>query len=166
MDNIVFQFVKPVVEPNSQAIMSMQDMGEMVGQIYNLMLSNGIKYKMEVSFPLCLIEEEILNKLIDENRINTCCHVQAGRGIVFDTDFRILLCNHFIDYHYSDVKAGELGVEEIMDVFNSDVAKTFRKTASYYPSKLCSKCEKWDICGGGCFTRWLFENPEEVIKGV
>jgi len=166
IDNILFQFVKPVVSPNSSPIMGMHDMGKMVDYIYQIMSNNSIKYKIEVSFPLCLIDENTLEHLIEENKINTCCHVQAGRGIVFDTDSKILPCNHFIGYHYSDNEVGVKSVEDINDVFYSEVAETFRETARCYPSDKCSQCEKWDICGGGCFTRWLFEDPKKVIKGV
>lgn len=166
IDNILFQFVKPVVQPNSPKILSMNDMGKMVDNLYNIMERTSIKYKIEISFPLCLVNNIILTKLIAEDKINTCCHVQAGRGIVFDTDFRILPCNHFIDYHYSDEQVGKMGVEEIKNVFYSEIAQVFRKTASYYPSEICSRCKNWDICGGGCFTRWLFENPNTIIKDL
>lgn len=51
MDRILFQFVKPVVEPNSHKIMSMFDMGKMVKYIYEKMASSNIKslhYKLLV----------------------------------------------------------------------------------------------------------------------
>lgn len=164
MDMILFQFVKPVVEPDSEKVMSMHDMGKTVEYIFDSMQDSDIKYKIELSFPLCLIDKDKLDQMISEDRISTCCHVQAGRGIVFDTDFTILPCNHFIGYPFSDVPAGKLGTDAIKEVWESEAVTTFREKVNYYPSEKCEKCEMWDICGGGCYTRWLFEDPEDNIK--
>lgn len=56
---------------------------------------------------------------------------------------------------------------EVYDFWSNDVkVNRFRELLNNYPSKKCSNCQLWKICGGGCSIRWLIENPDEVIKGV
>ena len=162
MDNIIFQFVKPVIDFQSEDIMDLRDMGKMVRIIYNKMKVTNIKYKIEISFPICLVDENILENLINENKIMTCCHVQAGRGIVFDTDFKVLPCNHFANFPFLEKSVG-LTAKEILSLFNSEGVKNFRERTQCYPSNKCIECDNWDICGGGCFSRWLYVDPNDYI---
>lgn len=161
LDNMVFQFVKPVIKKGSEPIMDLREMGEMVCYLYQTMKQSRIKYKIEVSFPLCLIDEPILDSLIDENKIVTCCHIQSGKGIVFDSGFKVLPCNHFVDMPFTESPVIEK--EEIKQLWKSTSVSSFRDKVRTYPSKTCASCSRWDICGGGCFTRWLFVNPDDII---
>ena len=128
------------------------------------MKSTKTNYCLEISFPLCSVDEKILQKMIDENRIITCCHISTGKGLIFDTDLKILPCNHFAEFPYSDEKIGRLSVSEISEFLDSDICIKLRKTAGSYPSKLCIDCDKWSICGGGCFTRWFYQEPDKIIR--
>lgn len=164
LKNIVFQFVKPVLElKSSDELLDIEKMGKFVTYIYEKMKETKTNYCLEISFPLCAVEDHILNKMIQENRITTCCHISKGSGVIFDTDFKILPCNHFAEFPYSEEKIGLKSTEEICNFLNSDVCNKLRKTAGSYPSKKCINCEKWEICGGGCFTRWFYQNPDEII---
>lgn len=164
LKNIVFQFVKPVLElKDTDELLDIKSMGKFVTYIYNEMAKTRTNYCLEISFPLCAVEENILNKMIEENRITTCCHISRGNGLIFDTDFKILPCNHFAEFPYSDEKIGLKSASEISDFLDSEICTKLRKISGSYPSKKCIKCDKWSICGGGCFTRWFYQNPEEVI---
>lgn len=164
---IGFQFVKPVLDiKGSEAIMNLKDMANFTKYIYEYMKEKSpeIRYSLEISFPLCLIDEKILSNLITEKKITTCCHVQRGNGIVFDTDFKILPCNHFAEFPFSDNPldfSKELSIENLWE---SEEVKKFRNKARCYPSIRCKSCNYWNICGGGCFTRWLFINPNDYIN--
>ena len=165
LKNIVFQFVKPVLElRDSDELLNIEKMGKFVTYIYEKMKETRTNYCLEISFPLCAVEERILKRMIQENRITTCCHISKGSGVIFDTDFKMLPCNHFAEFPYSEEKIGLRSTEEICDFLNSDICNKLRKTAGSYPSKECINCEKWEICGGGCFTRWFYQNPEEIIS--
>ena len=50
------------------------------------------------------------------------------------------------------------------ELYESEQVKRFRELARAYPAEKCVTCERWEICGGGCFTRWLCENPTDYIK--
>ncbi|MBE5821367.1 MAG: radical SAM protein [Clostridiales bacterium] len=163
--SISLQFVKPCLSlEEKDSIMSVDKMGKFVTYIYNRMKQTNINYGIEVSFPICMIEEEIWDKLVIENRISNCCHVPKGIGINFDENFKIIPCNHFAEFPFSEIPVDfnkENSIEEIME---SEVVKEFRNIARSYPTVKCQTCDKWNICGGGCFTRWLTEDPNVYIK--
>ena len=165
VNQIGFQFVKPVLEfGKTDAIMDIRKMASFVEYIYKRMKKTNIKYALEISFPLCLIKKDILENLILEKRITTCCHVQKGSGIVFDTDFKVLPCNHFAEYPFRDVPMDFSKENPIEELWNSEEVSEFRNRARCYPSEICETCSLWNICGGGCFTRWLFINPMDYIN--
>lgn len=164
LKNIVFQFVKPVLTlENSNDTFDIEKMGKFVSYIYNKMKKTKTNYCLELSFPLCAVDKRILKKLMQENRITTCCHISKGSGVIFDTDFKILPCNHFAEFPYSEEKIGLKSSKEISNFLDSDTCNELRKTAGSYPSKKCIDCDKWEICGGGCFTRWFYQEPEKII---
>lgn len=165
INQIGFQFVKPVIEfDKTDSIMDLRAMASFVEYIYERMKKTDIRYSLEISFPLCLIKKEILHKLINEKRITTCCHVQKGSGIVFDTDFKVLPCNHFAEYPFNETPIDFSRENAIEELWSSNEVIEFRDKARCYPSNVCETCNLWNICGGGCFTRWLFINPMDYIN--
>lgn len=165
VNKIGLQFVKPVLElKQNNNIMDVRSMARFVEYIYEKMKESNMEYSVEVSFPLCLIKENILSNLISENKITTCCHIQKGNGIVFDTDFKVLPCNHFAEYPFSEIPIDFSKENSIENLWSSEEVKYFRQKARCYPSLKCRECKNWNICGGGCFTRWLFINPKDYIN--
>lgn len=160
---VSIQFVKPVLN-SSEKIMDLKDMGDYVEVIYNRLNETNIDYYLEISFPLCLINEGVLEKLSHENRIINCCHVPSGSGIIFDEDFKIIPCNHFAEYPFSEKPISFSERDSIEKIMESDIAKEFRRMARCYPASKCESCNLWMQCGGGCFTRWLTLDPNDYIK--
>ena len=114
-----------------------------------------------MSIPLCSLDKNMLTHMILKNRIITCCHIAKGAGMIFDSDFNILPCNHFMGHPLNDTK---IKLDELVEFWNSNNAKQFRKIIGKYPSEICSRCKKWYQCGGGCAIRWLSSNPSEAIN--
>ena len=165
ISRIFLGFVKPVLEEHmDEPIMDLRDMGNIVENIYENFSVAKIDYSIEISFPLCLIKEEILQKLTKENRIVNCCHVPSGRGINFDENFRIIPCNHFAEYPFSELPIDFSNSKSIDELYQSEEVKKFRNMARCYPSNKCQECNLWSSCGGGCFTNWLCFNPDDYIK--
>lgn len=165
--SFTFQFVKPVIQSMSNPIMPLPSMGKVLVYIYNKMKSLDVncQYRFEVSFPLCMIDEDILVDLIKSECISTCCHIQSGKGLIFDTRLHVLPCNHFVDLPFSDETFESCTIAQIDSFLNSAPVVKFRGVTKRYPAKKCSSCKLWDKCGGGCFTRWLYLNPEKEILG-
>lgn len=163
INSILLLLYKPSINTSSNDKgPSINEFAEACKTIYYIFNNSGINVKFEMSIPLCLFEKEFLNTLINNNMISTCCHITKGNGIVFDTDFNILPCNHFVD---NPLNEHPISTENIIDFWNSKTCVDFRNTIRKYPSKKCINCEKWNICGGGCLLRWLSEKPENIISG-
>lgn len=164
LDNLVIQFEKPSLNTDgSSKTMDIRDMGDFTSYIFSSLEKNDFNYTIETSFPLCLIKKEILQELINKERISTCCHVQKGSGIVFDVTGEVIPCNHFLGYPFENKPLNlneETAIEELL---NTEIVKQFRDTVNRYPSNKCITCNLWHICGGGCFTRWFYINPKEYI---
>ena len=113
---------------------------------------------------MCLIKEDVLEDMIEKKRVSTCCHVQKGNGIVFDVTGEIIPCNHFLGYPFENKPLNLKNEKAIEELLNSEIVQQFKNTVKRYPSIKCTKCNLWHICGGGCFTRWFYINPDDYIK--
>lgn len=147
IDKILFQFIKPIVTiKNSSDIMNFSQMGNMVNYIYNLFKETNISYIIEVSFPFCYINQDCLQALIRGNHIVAGCHIHASSGIVFDTNLKVLPCNHFVDAPFTNNKI--ISEKDLNDLWNSDIVLNFRHKANCYPSEKCKQCVFWNKCSG------------------
>lgn len=165
VERILFQFEKPLVgfEENSE-IMPFQQMGTMTQYICERCKTWTGDYGIEVSFPFCHIDRSCLEHLIANKHIVSGCHIPAGTGIIFDTDCRVLPCNHFVNFPYREDKVTT--AEQIDELWDSKEVAGFRKRINCFPSEKCKDCMYWTQCGGGCMTRWLSLNPEDEIVGI
>lgn len=162
LDNIVFQLYKPSVDENDDFdTPDINDLAQLCKYVYYKLKKTSIKFSFEISIPLCCLDEKLLNDMLKDKVITTCCHISKGKGIVFDTNFDILPCNHFVDHPLNSVK---IPPTKIIDFWNSDTCTKFRKIVHTYPSQKCAKCSLWKICGGGCFLRWLKYDPDKYIN--
>lgn len=111
-----------------------------------------LKYKFELSFPLCMIEKAFATRLIKEDLIDICCDIGRCNGIVLDCDGSLLPCNHFIGYPLLD---GPADAKRIISYCKSSTYKTFGNFANRFPMKKCKNCIWWDVCRGGCLIEWI-----------
>ena len=164
LDNLVIQFEKPSLDTNSISnTMDIRDMANFTSYIFYALEKSEINYTIELSYPLCLIDKLVLQKMLDKKRITTCCHVQKGTGIVFDVTGEVIPCNHFLGYSFEGKPLNIYNQNAIEHLLNTEIVKKFRNTVNRYPSDNCINCKLWQICGGGCFTRWFYINPREYI---
>ena len=164
MDKLVIQFEKPSLElDNNNNIMDIRKMGSFVSYIYPKLEDSKLNYTIEISFPLCLIEPLTLQKMINEEKISTCCHIQKGNGIVFDVTGEVIPCNHFLGYPFKEEALNVKNLNAIEELLQSDIVKELKENVKRYPTFKCIDCELWSLCGGGCFTRWFYIDPKEYI---
>ena len=165
IESVFIQFVKPTLSMNgTEPIMPLDKMGKFVKYIYTRMKTSSVKYGLEISFPICLIDDDIWEQLVNERLVSNCCHVPRGTGINFDESFRVLPCNHFAEFPFDD-KPIDFNEPRMLDeLYESAAVQEFRNLARTYPAEKCMTCDRWDICGGGCFTRWLCEDARTYIK--
>lgn len=163
LDNLSFQLYKPSVEfENDSDAPTITDLANLCEYVFRKMKKTDIKYSFEMSIPLCCLNEKVLDEMIAKKCITTCCHISKGTGIIFDSNFNILPCNHFVNH---PLNTNRILPNQILDFWNSETPKKFRSSVKTYPHKICEKCSKWTQCGGGCFLRWLSVNPDVYING-
>ncbi len=160
LDNIVFQLYKPSALEGKD-VPDLMSIIETCKLAFNVFKETPLHFAFEMSIPLCLLDKSFLEELINKNMIQTCCHIRKGTGIIFDSNFDILPCNHFIN---SPLNEKVVPFDKIKDFWNSNICKTFRDTINKYPSKRCISCNLWERCGGGCALRWFHLNPDDYIK--
>lgn len=160
LNNILFQLYKPSVDDNSNPI-SIEELADMCKYVYDKIYKDNIDFVFEMSIPLCTLDENMLNHMIAKKRIITCCHIYKGTGMVFDSNFNILPCNHFMGHALNNEK---ININNVIKFWNSSDPKEFRSLIKKYPSEICSRCKKWYQCGGGCPIRWMTLNPNDIIN--
>lgn len=165
LDNVVIQFEKPPLNSHGDTrTMDVRNMGSFAGYIFSVLEEKDINYTIELSFPLCLIEENVLQKMLKKERVSTCCYAQKGTGIVFDIEGKVIPCNHFLGYPFEDSPLNLQNKDSINELMEREVVKQFKETVKRFPSSKCINCDLWTICGGGCFTRWFYIEPKNYIK--
>lgn len=160
---ISFLMEKPSFHSTKENTTDIFSLAKCCEVIYRLFEGTGIDYKIQLSIPFCAIEQSILKELIQRKRVYSCCHIMKGTGIVFDTEFNILPCNHFLGASMNDLPVSP---NQIIEFWNNTDVVSFRERISCYPSEKCLNCEYWRNCGGGCFMRWMVFDPQETIPGL
>ena len=125
------------------------------------------KLKLHQSFPLCMCDKNMYEKMREKRQLITTCHVYNRKGIIFDTDGSILLCNHLAGYGL-----GKFGIDftdsKSLDKFwNSEYILDLYKKFTSVPDEKCISCDKYSECGGGCNIQWFtqhFSKYKEYVK--
>lgn len=157
---ISFLMEKPSIYSTKENTVDIRSLARCCEVIFNVFEESEIDYKIQLSIPFCSIEPSILSELIKRKRVYSCCHIMKGTGIVFDAEFNILPCNHFLGASMND---HPILSNDIIGFWNNADTVGFRKRLSCYPSEKCSNCGYWKFCGGGCFMRWMVIDPQEAI---
>lgn len=162
LNNISFQLYKPSVDGETYAeAPTISDLARICEYAFEKIKNTNINYSFEMSIPLCSLNELVLEEMISKKCLTTCCHITKGTGIIFDSNFNVLPCNHFVNKPLNDTPI-EKG--EILNFWNSKIPTEFRKAIKTYPDNKCVNCSKWSQCGGGCFLRWIASDPSIYIN--
>lgn len=159
---ILFVFEKPSLS-DSNFDFDLTTQAESLNDIINIFSNQPLRFKINVSFPLCLIRDDVLKKLESGNH-QTCCHLQRDSGLVVDENFNLLFCNHFAEFPYGNIKEMNFNGNELLLFLDNKEMTELKKNFHTFPSDKCASCNFWDKCGGGCFINWLNKNPIEYIK--
>ena len=160
LNNIIFQLYKPSVDDEKDPI-SLFELADLCKYVYDKIYKDDINFVFEMSIPLCILDNNMLSHMIKTKRIVTCCHITKGSGMIFDNNFNILPCNHFMGY---PLNTTSIPFDKLIEFWNSNEVKEFRNMVRKYPSEVCSRCSKWYYCGGGCVIRWLSNNPDSIVN--
>lgn len=121
-------------------------------------------FTLQESFPLCLWDKDILEKLNQKGQISTVCQLLAKTGLLFDTMGNIIPCNAM-----ADIKLGQLNVdfktaqELIKHTQQEDFKKIYSKLCGV-PDLKCLECCDLPNCGGGCVCQWTNYNYKQLME--
>ncbi len=156
----------PVIKPDGtdgEGILNPLELAEIVARLYEILKPTSLNYSFYLSIPLCLIDPKIRSEMIGAGRVLTTCHVPKGQGVVFTPEGSVILCNHFSSFPIGRFGIDFTSAQEFEVFWNSTSVTKLRSRASEFPHERCQTCDDWDICGGGCFVKWLHWNPELFI---
>ncbi|MBR3315269.1 MAG: radical SAM protein [Atopobiaceae bacterium] len=162
-DALRIQFMKPDIFSRNESIMSMSAMASVATRLYQELEGEVDTYEIEISFPFCLIDHNLLSEMLEHHRICNGCMLHRHSGISFDIDGSLLPCNHFVGTPYQRRDGNRIDLQYVKAVLEGGIARQVRETSLRFPSKRCAGCKHWLICGGGCMTRWFKEDPSLVI---
>ncbi|MCM1222755.1 MAG: radical SAM protein [Lachnospiraceae bacterium] len=126
-------------------------------------ITNG-NFILHQSYPLCLWDNEIIQKLTEKKQIYTSCSLIRKSGIVFDTDGSLIPCNAMYQ-----TPIGKFG-SDFKDSATFDRFWNSNKTVSIYnllkklPNAKCYDCKNSLICGGGCISNWAHFSYDDLVK--
>jgi len=155
--NISFDMGSPIILNNkisADGIPNPQELADICIKIHNFLKAKKVEYGFRISIPLCLLPEKEREEILTAKRIATCCHLQKGKGLIFDQEGNILPCNHFPLHPLCKFLRDFNNAETFQNLWKGTDVQKFRMLTRRYPSKKCQKCSNWDICGGGCFVKW------------
>ena len=124
-ERIFFSFCNDVFLENEEVLTTNSlhplEINKILGEKYetlNTILEDN--FVLHQSLPLCMCNENVLNKMSEKNQAKTTCHVHNRTGVVFDTNGTILLCNHFAGYGIGHYKKDYWDTKSFKDYWNSE----------------------------------------------
>lgn len=80
LNNIVFLLYKPNVETNDKnySESSIADLAELCEYAFKKLEKTNKNFNIEMSIPLCVLDKNILTRMISKKCITTCCHISKG----------------------------------------------------------------------------------------
>lgn len=164
--HVTIDMGSPVVTPegmNPKGILDPLELSKAMTTLHSLLKTTSIDYSYYVSIPLCMLDQCTRESIIKDGRILTTCHVPKGSGLIFTPDGSVILCNHFSSFPIAKYGVDFNTAEEFTAFWNSEQVKEVRSRVTTYPHPKCRDCTDWDICGGGCFVKWLQWDPNDYI---
>lgn len=164
--HVTIDMGSPIVTPqgmDATGILNPRQLSEALTVLHDLLKKTGLNYSFYVSIPLCILDERVKNEIIREGKILTTCHVPKGKGLIFTPEGEVVLCNHFSSFPLGRFGADFSTPEEFMEFWEREDISLLRSRATMYPDERCRNCHEWDICGGGCFVKWLHWDPKAFM---
>ena len=153
LNNLSFQFYNPFLKIRNCNEVRVKDLSSLCMYAFNKLKNTNLKFKFEMSIPLCSINYDVLNEMIDSKCISTCYYISNGRSIFFDSNFNVV--SNFNGELFDDnIKVNE---NNILEFWNSEYMNDFRSSLRKYPSLECKNCKLCKYCSKGLLLKWLYK---------
>lgn len=121
-------------------------------------------FLLHQSYPLCIWDNEIIQKLTEKRQIYTSCSLLRRSGLVFDTDGSLIPCNAMYQ-----TPIGKFGLNfndkaTFENFWNSEKLTAIYNLLKKLPDKKCYNCKYSPVCGGGCISNWNHFSFDDLIN--
>ena len=145
--------------------LELSEINEAIRNIKNTILKDKLLLYITTPLPLCIFESDILKFLIENNsKINTCCHMLNGKGLILDFNGNILPCTHLTNVSYGNIFKID-SKNEFWKLWDGKIENDYRQKLRKYPNIVCDSCSLKNNCTGGCPLLWTYENPK-IVRSI
>lgn len=171
--NIVFNIAAPTQGKDrflAKFVIPPDKLAKLIEKNYLRMKKEKIKASFYATMPLCLFDEKVLHRMIEEAYLvplsNGGCNIYDGSGLGFDPLGNIVPCTHLVEESLAKTmnKKGEFIYNNQFKRVWGKIKNNFGKRNWKYPSKRCFKCKLKKDCIGGCLLFWKYFDPSKYIK--
>lgn len=125
--------------------------------------ASGLDFTMKISIPFCNFTREFIEMLLKKEQIHSGCQIYGGKGIIFDTDGKLLACNQICENPLGEIGVDFNDAESYSEFRKREDIANFYECLNDYPDERCCDCQYWQYCGGGCVNRWLFSDATTLL---
>lgn len=152
-------------KPESTYMVSPQELAKNIMRDYSeLVRITRDRLVFEMMIPFCLFSREFIEELKEKRQITSVCQLRKGKGLIWDENGNVLMCNALFDYPIGHYGTDFANVESLRQWLNSDKVLGYYNKMGAYPSVSCRTCKMYQDCGGGCPLRWAIYDPEQIVK--
>ena len=108
------------------------------------------RVKLEQSLPQCIWPDGFIDMLKEKKQVSFGCQVMTRKGIIFDTEGKLLVCNSLTDYPIAEFDKTFDDKESFEQFWESEELRKLYKKFYEYPMSKCADCDVYSECGGGC----------------
>lgn len=171
VDNWVFSFEKPTITPNQIKFdekMLPKNISEFIQHVmYPSLKQIGIKFKIELMFQQCVLNDGFVDQLEDEGHaFGGCLLMKCDKRIVFDPEGFVLPCNHFTMHPLGKYGEDFQDADGFIAWRQSAEVQKFYQTTMAAPGEKCAECDKWSKCGAGCRLYWLYCGSNKLLTSA
>lgn len=168
INNFIFSFEKPTLLSDrinfDERMLPRNISGFIQNIMYPSLQQTDVKFKIELMFQQCVLNDGFVERLEDESHaFGGCLLLKHERRIVFDPEGFVLPCNHFTRHPLGKYEKDFQNPEGFIAWKQSkEIEKLYQITKSA-PGEKCAECEKWSKCGAGCRLYWLYCGQKQLL---
>ncbi len=115
------------------------------------------------TLPLCIWDENFLNRLKEKQQLFTGCQLTQKNGIIFNTNGDLLVCNALFNYPLAKYNIDFKDKTSFKQFLNDKNTLELYERLCSAPSHICDNCRLWTKCGGGCISNWRHYSLEKLL---
>ncbi|MBQ3067567.1 MAG: radical SAM protein [Oscillospiraceae bacterium] len=121
------------------------------------------RVRLEQSLPQCVWPVGFIDMLKKKKQVSFGCHIMSRKGMIFDTEGKLLVCNSLTDYPIAEFGKTFDDKESFEKFWENEELKDLYKKFYEYPMLKCETCDVYSECGGGCPLKH-FEKVNSKVK--